>query len=92
MHTERATTASILFKMINSQQRGKKFTRLVKLHGTRGWAGVAYTRGSLPRSLSHREQLPSFPAPPGKETNCDRWECENGCLATSATSEISCFG
>lgn len=60
MHTERATTASILFKMINSQQRGKKFTRLVKLHGTRGWAGVAYTRGSLTRSLSHREQLPSF--------------------------------
>lgn len=34
----------------------------------------------------------SFPAPPGKETNCDRWECENGCVATSATLEISFLG
>lgn len=52
MHTERATTASILFKMINSQQRGKKPTRLVKLHGTPGWAGVVYTRGNLTCSPS----------------------------------------
>lgn len=34
VHTERATTASVLFKMIILNSEEEKFTRLVRLYGT----------------------------------------------------------
>lgn len=64
VHTERATTASILFKMIilNSEE---KFTRLVQFYGTNRMCSF-YKHGCLTYYLNHKNQKLSFPVPPGK--------------------------